>query len=68
MSGDKEFLEYDDFEELEPKDYYENHGLWLPKQKAQVREKNCIDRALKKLYGKHWKTPTGATRSDFRKK
>jgi len=45
----KEFLEYEIFKELEPADYYDNHGLWFPKQKPRVFKKGEIDRALKEV-------------------
>ena len=44
----KELLEYDLFEEVEPDRYYDEHGLFVwDKQKTQ--EKNCIDKAIKKV-------------------
>jgi hypothetical protein len=64
----KEFLEYGIFEDLEPSDHYDKHGLWFPKSKSKKIKRKCVDLALKKLYGKDWNKPTGAKRSDFKKK
>ena len=53
------------FEDIEP--YYwdfEKDGLWLPKQKPKTPKGNaikshlkCIDKALKRVYGKDWNKP-----------
>jgi hypothetical protein len=48
----KESLEHGVFNEIEPDKYYTLHGLWLPKTTPVVNKKNCIDKALKKIYGK----------------
>jgi len=56
-------------EELEPFDWdFNKDGLWLGWVKPRELERNCIDKALKALYGKDSHKPTGATRWDFRKK
>lgn len=55
-------------EHLEPDSWdFNKDGLYIwPSKKKD--EKRCIDKALKKLYGKDWNKPTSATRFDFKKK
>jgi len=56
-------------DKLEP-EFWDFHkdGLYCGWYKQKPQVKNCIDIALRKLYGKDSHKPTGAKRSDFRKK
>ena len=54
----KELLEFEIYEDLEPYDWdFHNQGLYVFPGKKQKFKKNCIDHALKKLFGKDWKAP-----------
>ena len=56
-------------EEFEPFDWdFNKDGLYVCTTKVVNRPKYCIDLALKKILGKDWDKPTGATRLSFRKK
>ena len=54
---------------LEPEFWdFNKDGLFCGWYERKPSEKNCIDKALRKLYGKDAFKPTKATRWDFRRK
>lgn len=53
-------------EDFEPFDWdFNKDGLYIFKTKPIQREKNCIDKALKKILGKDWNKTIKTSRATF---